>query len=148
MNERFWSKVDKSDDCWLWTAYTESGYGRFWLGGGKRVMAHRYSYEQLVGPIPDGYDLDHKTTCPRTCVNPAHLRLATRKQNMENLRGARSDNKLGVRGVHKCKYRYRAVVGHNGKLHHVGYFDTVEEASAAAEAKRIELFTHNDRDRV
>ena len=43
---------------------------------------------------------------------------------------------------------YRAVVGHNGKLHHVGYFDTVEEASAAAEAKRIELFTHNDRDRV
>lgn len=146
--DRFWSKVDKSGDCWLWTASTENGYGRFWVGGGKRVMAHRYAYEELVGPIPDGHDLDHKHTCPRTCVRPDHLRPATRKQNMENLSGARADNKLGVRGVHKVKYRYRAVVGHNGKLCHVGYFDTIEAATAAAEAKRIELFTHNDKDRV
>lgn len=27
--DRFWSQVDKSDDCWLWTGQTRNGYGHF-----------------------------------------------------------------------------------------------------------------------
>ena len=53
--ERFWAKVDRRgpDECWIWTAYRDpDGYGQFGLNG-RNVKAHRYAYEQLVGPIPD-----------------------------------------------------------------------------------------------
>ncbi|WP_082277070.1 HNH endonuclease [Mycobacterium ostraviense] len=101
----------------------------------------------LVGEIPPGIELDH-TCFVRRCVNPKHLRFATPKQNMENLRGARRDNKAGLRGVFLHKPgRWRAQVGHNGKIIHCGLFDSPEEAAAAAQAKRNELFTHNDADR-
>lgn len=81
--ERFWAKVEKSDGCWLWRAGANGvGYGNFWCGG-KTVLAHRWVYEQEVGPIPDGLDLDHLCRV-RICVNPAHLEPVTRYVN--NLR--------------------------------------------------------------
>lgn len=87
--ERFWSKVDKSGDCWEWTAYKLQGYGRFGVGGapkngGRIVYAHRWSYEALVGPIPDGLQLDHLCR-NRGCVNPDHLEPVTSREN--TLRG-------------------------------------------------------------
>ena len=80
--ERFWAKVEKTDSCWLWTAAkNDKGYGQFSVGSGL-VYAHRYAYEALVGPIPEGLVIDH--LCRVTlCVNPAHLEPVT---NLENQR--------------------------------------------------------------
>jgi hypothetical protein len=63
--------------CWIWTGYViSSGYGQF----GKRTRAHRYVYELLVGPIPDGLILDHLCRV-RRCVNPDHLEPVTMAEN-------------------------------------------------------------------
>ncbi len=69
--ERFWSKVEKTESCWLWKGGTTArGYGQFYLD--KSLLAHRFSYTLLVGPIPDGLLFDH--TCQvKTCVRPDHL---------------------------------------------------------------------------
>jgi hypothetical protein len=70
--ERFWAKVAKTDTCWLWTAATQGGYGVFRVSSTKQVKAHRWAYESLVGPIPEGLTLDHLCRV-RNCVNPEHL---------------------------------------------------------------------------
>lgn len=84
--ERFWSKVQKTDTCWLWSGcILTTGYGQFSVADGKRVSAHRFSYELLVGPIPDGLDLDHvraRGCTNRHCVNPDHLEPVTRGENI------------------------------------------------------------------
>ena len=147
--ERFWEKVDQTGDCWLWTAYTNSkGYG-WWWSGESHVLAHRFAYTLLVGPIPAGQQLDHRHTCPKNCVNPSHLRPVTPKQNSENHAGAYANSKSGVRGVtwNKGKKCWKAEVAHNRRRIHVGYFKSIEEAEIAVVAKRNELFTHNDADR-
>jgi|SRR3989304_1904727 len=83
--KRFWSKVSiQLDGCWLWTAGKFSnGYGLFSLGTKPRsnALAHRFSYQQLVGKIPEGRDLDHLCRV-RHCVNPAHLEAVTRSENL------------------------------------------------------------------
>ena len=77
---RFWAKVNKTDSCWLWTGAITGGYGSFWIGTGT-VRAHRFSYEHLVGPIPDGLVLDHLCRVTK-CVNPAHLEPVTTAENV------------------------------------------------------------------
>jgi len=78
--ERFWSKVDRSGDCWTWTAgRLPKGYGRFHHNG-KLRLAHRVAYEMVVGPIPDGLQLDHLCRNP-ACVNPVHLEPVTAREN-------------------------------------------------------------------
>lgn len=70
--ERFWTKVRKTDTCWLWLAGRSRDYGSFAVSTAVRRPAHRVAYELLVGPIPDGMVLDH--LCRNTlCVNPEHL---------------------------------------------------------------------------
>lgn len=71
--------------CWEWTAASERlGYGVITVLG-KTVRAHRYVYENVVGPIPDGLVLDHLCRNP-PCVNPDHLDPVTQAENMR--RGA------------------------------------------------------------
>ena len=97
---RFWAKVDKSGDCWRWTAFTDAdGYGIFGIAESRSVRAHRFAYEASVGPIPDGLELDHlchtrDLDCPggdddphRSCVNPAHLEPVTGSVNIMRGRG-------------------------------------------------------------
>jgi hypothetical protein len=81
--ERWLEQVDKTDTCWNWTGAKQAGgYGRFNLGGrgGKIVLVHRWTYEQFVGPIPEGLTIDH--LCRNTaCVNVAHMEVVTREVN-------------------------------------------------------------------
>jgi len=75
---RFWSKVDFDGPggCWLWTASISSkGYGQSYFKG-VTVIAHRLSYELLIGPIPDGLQIDHLCRV-RHCVNSDHLEPVT-----------------------------------------------------------------------
>ncbi len=74
--ERFWEKVDRRgpEDCWDWRGGTTNGYGSFGYSEARRLLAHRFAYELLVGPIPDGAHLHHFKCERRICVNPAHVR--------------------------------------------------------------------------
>lgn len=146
---RFWAKVRKTDSCWLWTASVQpTGYGQFQINR-TVVYAHRLSWEIAYGPIGAGLDIDHRCRT-RICVNPGHLRSATRKQNMENRSGAQKDSATGILGVSwdRERKRWKAQVAHNRKKLTVGRFDRIEDAEAAVKAKRNDLFTHNDLDRT
>jgi hypothetical protein len=90
--------------CWNWLGDRDGkGYGRFSLQYGEKghrknreVRAHRYQYEMLVGPIPDGLEIDHG--CKNTlCVNPSHLEPVTHRVNV--LRGD-SPPAAGARKTH------------------------------------------------
>jgi len=84
LDNRFWSKVDKTDFCWNWIGCLYlNGYGQFWSKG-KKILAHRFSYEFLKEKIPKGLEIDHLCR-NRKCVNPEHLEAVTHQQNM--LRG-------------------------------------------------------------
>lgn len=84
--ERFWRFVDKTPaGCWEWTGWrAPGGYGQFDLGQHRRIYAHRYAYEILVGPIPEGLTIDHLCMNP-PCCNPKHLEPVT--QAVNNARG-------------------------------------------------------------
>lgn len=91
---RFWQKVDKSDDCWLWTgARHPLGYGHIKIDG-KVEGAHRVSYEMANGPIPLGMALDH-LCCVPACVNPEHLEVVTISENTR-----RGSSQIGSRRTH------------------------------------------------
>lgn len=81
IEERFWAKVDAEGDCWEWTAsQAGGGYGWFMTANGS-VPAHRWAWEHLVGPIPDGLHMDHLCR-NRVCVNPDHLEPVTQQENI------------------------------------------------------------------
>lgn len=86
--ERFWKKIDRSRECWIWTgAKDPTGYGRFHVRVGDRyvdALAHRFAYERLIGPVPDGLTIDHLCR-NRSCVNPKHMKLVSVQTNI--LRG-------------------------------------------------------------
>ena len=82
LEERFRCKVEITTEeaCWIWTASVDgSGYGKY-LRDGRLVGAHRVAYEVVVGPIPDGLEIDHLCKV-RNCVNPAHMEAVTHREN-------------------------------------------------------------------
>lgn len=92
--ERFWSKVDKTQDCWNWTAsLSDRGYGLFRFDG-KTSRAHRVSYILAFGSIGGDLVIDH--LCKnRRCVNPDHLELVSQAENiMRGLSGKENNSQL------------------------------------------------------
>jgi len=81
---RFEKKIHiQENGCHTWkTGTKEDGYPKFWLDG-VRQRANRVAYELYVGKIPEGMCVCHTCDCNR-CVNPTHLWIGTRKQNLED----------------------------------------------------------------
>lgn len=78
--ERIMARTDRSGACWLWTGrLNRDGYAEMKLHG-RTLMAHRVAYQELVGRIPDGLELDHRCRV-RHCVNPEHLEPVTDREN-------------------------------------------------------------------
>lgn len=79
-SNKFWSKVEVTDECWLWHGQIDNyGYGVFYCMG-RNWMAHRLIYEEFYEPIPLGLEIDHLCRV-RNCVNPEHLEAVTSKEN-------------------------------------------------------------------
>ncbi len=115
-----------------------------WVVSVQRKLQYRYRVGWIhhYGLVPE-VEIDHVNGDPGD-DRIINLRLATRKQNCENL-GIRSDNTSGARNVvwDKSKGVWKAQVGHNGKTIHGGYFIDPVAAERRAEEIRQSLFTHH-----
>lgn len=113
METRFWSYVDKSGECWLWTGLIRHGYGSIQIDRTGHIRAHRYSWSLANGPIPDVAWVLHSCDV-RNCVNPAHLRLGTSDDNVADMvarkRNARAEShgcaKLNWQMVREMRRQY------------------------------------------
>lgn len=88
---RFWSKAFLSGDCWLWTGTMyPNGYGMFRINSPRAtVLAHRFAYRKLRGPIPQGMVLDHLCR-EKSCINPWHLEIVSQRLNVQRGRAGRN----------------------------------------------------------
>ncbi len=81
--KRFFSKVEKTDDCWLWIGGRgKKGYGFFKVAGTQK-LAHRVSYELFIGNIPEGLMVCHTCDNP-PCIKPEHLFAGTAIDNAQD----------------------------------------------------------------
>lgn len=106
-SERFFSKTKLSDQCFggtrcvEWTAYTNScGYGVFRVDSSKTVLAHRFAYENHLGIIPHGLELDHLCR-NRRCVNVLHVEAVSHRTNV-------------LRGENPAAHNFRKINCKNG----------------------------------
>ena len=97
--DQFAARVSPTNDrgCRLWTGtFQGDGYGLFWTGE-RQVLAHRWIYESVVGPIPRGLEMRHSCDTP-ACVAVAHLTPGTHAENMMDMRvRGRSYDRRGER---------------------------------------------------
>lgn len=96
-----------------------------------RYRAHRLAFLYMTGTFPSS-DVDHKNGL-RSDNRWSNIRNATRSENMQNIGGAQSNNKLGIVGVHfnKKAKKYQAMIQVHGKNKYLGLFDTIDAASSA-----------------
>ena len=98
--------IDSATHCWNWNGALNSQipgqmYGRIRVGHYRKKLAHRWVYEKLKGPIPNGLELDH--LCRNTmCVNPDHLEPVTGTENIRRSKVA----KLTMKQVEEIRSAY------------------------------------------
>jgi hypothetical protein len=141
--------VDEQDEALArshkWTLHTGGYAVTRVIAGGQRTSLYLH---RLILQAPDGLEVDHINGDPldnRRC----NLRLVTRGQNEQNKRKVRRDSKTGVKNVQwmrasgtRLHGRYQVRLWKDGKLIRIGYYRTLEEASAAAADARRRLYTH------
>jgi hypothetical protein len=117
--QRFESKIEKTDSCWLWAGTVlANGYGQFWINDGQ-ALAHRTAYEVYIGEIPDGLLVCHSCDV-RNCVNPAHLWVGTQSDNRNDMYSKGRGN-INVSAAHaklkeKAASRTHCQKGHEWKI--------------------------------
>ncbi len=118
--QSFWSKVDlSSGECWIWTGTRgPQGYGRIRVGGRRSTGAHRFAWEIVRGPVPDGLFVCHRCDNP-PCVRPDHLFLGTASDNAWDC--ARKGRRPQSKRTHcpqgheySAENTYRSPRGHRG----------------------------------
>lgn len=105
LEQRFWSKVRKTDGCWLWVgSKNDDGYGRLQLNGGggssqprRCGAAHRISWALANGEVPAGLSVLHRCDVP-ACCNPAHLFLGTQADNVRDMYAKGRNRNVGPLG--------------------------------------------------
>lgn len=112
--DHFFRHVTEVDGCWNYSpTHPDTGYAQFTVGGTSRVLAHRWSYEFFIGPIPKGLEIDHLCR-NRACVNPWHLEPVTHEVNTKRGVGSSavcvnghpydvSNTEVHTRGHRQCR---------------------------------------------
>ena len=107
---------------------TKDGYIRICLEG-KFYLAQRLAFLYMTGSFPQ-HKADHKNGA-KNDNRWLNLRDVTQKINTQNLKSAHIDSSTGFLGVHPSGSKFRAQIQVDGKLKHLGLFNTPEEAHAS-----------------
>jgi hypothetical protein len=103
--DRFWGRVDRrgTDDCWNWTAncHPVTGYGRTRCSR-DFIYSHRMAYELTHGEIPVGMCVLHSCDNPK-CCNPAHLRVGTQQDNVDDRVARNNKKKSGSKSYYETR---------------------------------------------
>ena len=106
--ERYWSYVNRSDGCWLWTGeLNNKGYGRFAIyrkGQRTRLLAHRVAYRLIKGVDLGTQLARHRCDTP-PCCNPEDLLAGTQ---LENIHDALNRGRFDKRGLDIGRAQNRA----------------------------------------
>lgn len=125
---------DHDTGIFTWTRYSnhrQAGYnqrGYIYIQiDGKPYPAHRLAWLYMYGVWPTGM-VDHINQNRRD-NRITNLREASNQLNQYNV--SKYTNNTGVKGVCKYRNRYKSRITVHGKTHHLGVFDTIEEAEQA-----------------
>lgn len=120
LEERFWSKVKKTDGCWIWQGHVnkKTHYGMIQVNHAPKLV-HVISFEWSNGSIPEGMEIDHLCR-NRICVNPDHLEAVKHRDNV-------------LRGINACATN--AKVTHCPQGHPYDLFNTYYRPDGGRDCK-------------